>query len=143
MSIFSLSEIARARKSFLYHGALDLGKPKARRPLKDLSGADIIRGRVRTSRLFYGLEVTMPTAAESGKPATDHTGNAPIIVDIGTQRRKRIKQLRQGRGRLMDEVNALLHDLKNDGSLSSSVQPIVIVVRERPRMRSLLWPLNS
>lgn len=86
----------------------------------------------------------MPTAAESGKSSSEHASiNAPIIVDIGAQRRKRIKQLRQGRGKLMDEVNSLLHDLRTDGSISAMAQPVVIVVRERQRSRSMLWPLTS
>jgi hypothetical protein len=42
----------------------------------------------------------------------------------------------------MDEVNSLLDQLRTDGALGASAQPVVVVVRER-RPRSLLWPLNG
>lgn len=86
----------------------------------------------------------MPTATvETTKPASasEPHGETPIVVDIGTQRPKRIKQLRQGRGKLMDEINLLLNELRADGAISSSAQPVIVVVRERTPARSLLWPL--
>ena len=68
-------------------------------------------------------------------------GQAPIIVDIGKKRRKQIKRLREGRGKLMDEVTGLLEELRTAGSISSSAQPVVVVVRQKRKGRSLMWPL--
>lgn len=83
----------------------------------------------------------MPAASDVLKTAESATSHAPIVVDIGKKRRKQIKQLREGRGKLMDEVNSLLQELKTAGSISTSAQPVVIVVREKRKARSLVWPL--
>jgi hypothetical protein len=67
----------------------------------------------------------------------------PIIVDLGKKRRKQVKKLRRGTGKLMDEVNGTLQELKNAGTITSNSQPVVVVVRERRRgsKNPLLWPL--
>jgi hypothetical protein len=79
----------------------------------------------------------MPTSVDS--PKTSDT-SAPIVVDMGKKRGKQIKQLREGRGKLMDEVNGLLDELKAAGSMSPTAQPVIIVVRQKKKM-SLKWPL--
>lgn len=65
-------------------------------------------------------------------PTTD-TATDPIVVDIGRQRRKRVKQLRQGGGKLMDDVQAAIGELRRTGSISGTVQPVIVIVREKPR----------
>lgn len=83
----------------------------------------------------------MPAIADASQVAETVSDGAPIIVDIGKKRKKQIKQLREGRGKLMDEVEGLLEELRASGSISASAQPVVIVVREKPKARSLPWPL--
>jgi hypothetical protein len=41
----------------------------------------------------------------------------------------------------MEQVNTLIDELRTDGSISEGAQPVVVVVRQRRRPRSLLWPL--
>ena len=65
---------------------------------------------------------------------------APIILDLGKQRRKRIKQLTRGKGKLMDEVSRSIEELKNAGKISKSVQPLIVVVRQRPQSRFWMLP---
>ena len=56
---------------------------------------------------------------------------APIIVDLGKQRRKHVKRLRKGKpGRLLDDVQECLEELKASGTVAESVQPVVIIVKE-------------
>ena len=81
----------------------------------------------------------MSATAEATKVANP-SAHAPIVVDMGKKRKKEIKQLSEGRGELMAEVNALLEELRSAGSISASAQPVVIVVRQK-RKPSLLWPL--
>lgn len=71
-----------------------------------------------------------PDATATG--STD-TAADPIVVDIGKQRRKRVKQLRRGGGKLMDEVHAAIGELRRAGSISATAQPVIVIVRERPR----------
>ena len=77
----------------------------------------------------------MPPNATPNEPAgsTASTGAEPIVFDIGKQRRKRIKQLRRGEGKLMNEVQAAIGELRRTGSISGNAQPIIIIVREKPR----------
>jgi hypothetical protein len=67
-------------------------------------------------------------------PATTPVNSAPpVVLDLGKQRRKRVKQLRRGEGRLMDEVNASIEELRTAGAIAADAQAVVIVVREKRR----------
>jgi Family of unknown function (DUF6200) len=62
----------------------------------------------------------------------------PVVIDLGKYSRKNVKKLRTGRpGKLMDKVHDALVVLREEGVIpsSGSAQPVVIVVRERPRTR--------
>jgi hypothetical protein len=83
----------------------------------------------------------MPARADDSKVVETVPTGAPIIVDIGKKRKKQIKLLREGRGKLMDEVNGVLDELRTAGSISGSVLPVVVVVQEKRKARSLMWPL--
>jgi len=78
------------------------------------------------------------TAEGSGKPAA----HAPIILDLGKKKRSQIKQLCRGEGGLLDEVNGCIEELKTSGTISHSAQPVVLVVKEKRKSRSLLFPLS-
>ena len=66
-------------------------------------------------------------------------GRPPVIVDLGKQRRKRIKQLRRGEGKLLAEVTGAVEELRASGTIAADAQAIVFVVRERRRgLKSLL-----
>jgi hypothetical protein len=57
----------------------------------------------------------------------------PIVLDLGKQRRRRIKELRRGEGKLMDEVNASIEELRTAGALKPDAQTVVVVVRQKRR----------
>jgi len=61
---------------------------------------------------------------------------APIIISLGKQRRKRIKQLKRSRGVLMDEVMQTLSQV--NGQLGAEAAgkvlvPVVLIYREKPK----------
>lgn len=61
---------------------------------------------------------------------------APIIINLGKQRRKRIKQLKRSRGVLMDEVMQTLSQV--NGQLGAEAAgkvlvPVVLIYREKPK----------
>ena len=80
----------------------------------------------------------MPVADDASKTQAQ----APIVVDLGKKRRKAVKKLRGGTGKLMDQVNETLQELRNAGTIAATAQPVIIVVRERRSspVKSLLWP---
>jgi len=83
------------------------------------------------------------TLGERSTGATnDGTTDAPIVVDFGKHKRKLVKQLRQGKGKLADQVNQTVEELRAAGTISASSQPVIIVVREKRRRNNLLPILN-
>lgn len=75
-------------------------------------------------------------------PTTDTPErSAPVVLDLGKQRRKQIKQLRRGEGRLLDDINGAIEELRTVGTLGASTQPVVIIVREKRRKTKSMFPL--
>jgi len=68
-------------------------------------------------------------------------GPDPLIIDLGKQRRKDVKRLREGSGPLVEEVASCLRELRESGQITRDAQPVVIVVPERKKKKTL-WPLR-
>jgi hypothetical protein len=64
-------------------------------------------------------------------------GTRPVVVDLGSKKRKQIKKLRKGTGPLMDDVQELIEKLRAAGHLAAGATPVVMVVKQKPRRRSL------
>jgi hypothetical protein len=56
---------------------------------------------------------------------------SPIVLDLGTKKRKAVKRLRKGEGKLLDDVMDTIEELRTSGTLSQSAQPVIVVVREK------------
>lgn len=67
--------------------------------------------------------------------------SAPVVLDLGKQRRKQIKQLRRGEGRLLDDINGAIEELRTVGTIGAVSQPVVIIVREKRRKTKSAFPL--
>ena len=78
-------------------------------------------------------------AAVESAPA--NSTNAPVIIDLGKRRRKQVKKLRRGEGKLLDDVNGAVAELRTAGTLSADVQPVVVIVREKRGKMKSLFPL--
>jgi uncharacterized protein DUF6200 len=70
------------------------------------------------------------------KPSASPAEPAPIVIDLGKQRRKAVKQLRRGGGALMEEIGAALDKLRASGTVAAGAQPVIVVVQQKKR-RSL------
>jgi hypothetical protein len=66
--------------------------------------------------------------------------NGPVVVDLGKQRRKLIKLLRRGEGPLMDDVRGCVEELRSAGTVSTSAQPVIIIVQPKRRKRLTMFP---
>ena len=69
--------------------------------------------------------VAPPAAADS----------MPVLVDLGKKKKKAIKRLRRGEGALMTDIAHEIEQLKAAGTVGASVQPIIVVVKEKPARR--------
>jgi hypothetical protein len=78
----------------------------------------------------------MPVTNDPTK--SDPKARDMIIVDLGTKRTKQIKQLRKGKGKLLDKVHQVIEELKASNSISGTVQPIVVVVKERAGISNIM-----
>jgi hypothetical protein len=74
--------------------------------------------------------------------ALETAHDAPVILDLGQRSKKQVKRLRHGEGKLMDRISIVMEELKKNGTISQSAQPIVLVVREK-REKGLAALLKS
>ena len=58
---------------------------------------------------------------------------SPLLVDLGKQKRKQVKQLRKGKGSLFAEVEQALAQLQAAGEISGEATPVIVLVREKPK----------
>jgi hypothetical protein len=72
-------------------------------------------------------------AVETMSAKGSSAGATPIIIDLGKKSRKKIKRLRRGEGTLMDDVGQAIQELRSTGKISSSAQPVVVIVRQKSR----------
>jgi hypothetical protein len=82
----------------------------------------------------------MASATEETLPSSGVA--APLVVDLGKKRRKAVKQLLNGEGKLLSVVNDAISELKAAGTISDGAQPVIVVVRPRRRKRNWLFPLS-
>jgi len=69
----------------------------------------------------------------------EDTVHFPIVIEMGKTRRSRIKQLKRGKGKLMDEVAQVMEDvLANLGKDAASTRlvPVVIVYTKKKSKRN-------
>lgn len=86
------------------------------------------------------MEPMQPTSeTASGKPTTPRF----VVLNMGRQKRKKIKQLKRAEGVLTDAVNESLAELQADGTLSHQPDVVVVVVVKQKRKRNRLPFLGS
>ena len=70
-------------------------------------------------------------------PARSHAANgsgpAPIVIDLGKKKRKQVKQLKKGEGKLVQTIDEVLAGLRAKGQVDANAQPIIVVVEKRER----------
>ena len=69
------------------------------------------------------------------------SGNNIIVVDLGKKKRKSVKRLRKGEGKLMDKVQEVVATMREDGS-SAPGDTIVVVVERKMDFRSMRSPFK-
>jgi len=75
----------------------------------------------------------MVDAAKADAQASKVAPEPPIILDLGKKRRKQIKLLKKGTGKLMNEVQDCMQELKQAGRIAEHARPVIVLVRERRR----------
>jgi hypothetical protein len=75
----------------------------------------------------------------------DASAITPIVIDLGKKKRKQIRALKRGSGKLMDEVAEVLNQVR--GNLGTDVDmknlvPVVMVYRQKDKKRGGLLPFS-
>jgi hypothetical protein len=63
-----------------------------------------------------------------------------IVIDLGRKPSKDVRDLRKGRGRLLDDVEDSIDELREAGALSATAQPIIVIVERRISARAGMLP---
>ena len=79
------------------------------------------------------------TEAVKGKSAAADK-LSPIVLDLGKHKRKSVKRLRNGEGKLLTEAMDSIEELQRVGTIPQSAQPVILIVREKARP-SKLFPM--
>jgi len=73
------------------------------------------------------------------QPMTETSKGGPVVLDLGKQSKKKVRALRTGKpGKLLDEVLETLETLRAQKSIPANALPIIVVVREKSKRRTLL-----
>ncbi|MUG91824.1 hypothetical protein F7734_04795 [Scytonema sp. UIC 10036] len=75
------------------------------------------------------------TKSESSKSKEANT----IILEFGRQKKNRIRDLREGRGRLFKKVARTISELQKAGEVGDSVQPVIVIVKQKRSSSKGLW----
>jgi hypothetical protein len=67
---------------------------------------------------------------------------APMLIDLGKKNAKDVKKLRKGKGKLVEQVQAAIAELKSAGTISMAAQPVIVVVAEKTDAKSVLSMLK-
>ena len=70
--------------------------------------------------------------------ATSAAAGTPVVIDLGKHRKKRVKELRQGKpGKLLQEVSNAIEALRAQKAIAHDAQTVIVVVREKSKGRLL------
>jgi hypothetical protein len=77
-------------------------------------------------------------------PADAQAGpdSAPILIDLGKKKADDVRKLRKGKGKLIRQVEEAIQGLQSAGTISSTAQPVIVVVTERCQGKGLLSMLE-
>lgn len=67
---------------------------------------------------------------------------APIILDLGKKKRRPLRDMKRGRGRLMDEVEESVAEVRNglgDEAQGKLIVPVVLIYKRKTKKRRGLW----
>jgi hypothetical protein len=75
----------------------------------------------------------------SEKNPAAEAGHAPVVVEFGKASKKQIKRLMDGDGELFERVAHTLEELRGSGAISAQAQPVIIVVKQKPKRKNAGW----
>lgn len=87
------------------------------------------------------MPTNMETKVAHGDAQAD-PDSAPILIDLGKKKADDVRKLRKGKGKLLRQVEDAIQQLQSAGTISSTAQPVIVVVTERLQSKGLLSMLQ-
>jgi hypothetical protein len=84
-------------------------------------------------------EINPPMAETSVVHSASRTITAPVVIDLGKTKQKKIKDLKRGGGRLMDEIFETTQRVRatlGEGAEGKEFIPIVLIYKKKSRRRN-------
>jgi hypothetical protein len=79
------------------------------------------------------MMATAPSSSTEQREQKEAGKSQTVVVDFDEpQSSVLVRRLRKGKGKLMTRVERIVNDLVASGTVKSTAQPVVIVVREIP-----------
>ena len=60
-------------------------------------------------------------------------GKAMVVVDIGKRKRKQVRDLKKGSGKLVGRIEEAIAQMKTDGTLDPASPTVVVIVEKKRR----------
>jgi len=63
---------------------------------------------------------------------------SPIVLNVGKKKKRQVKDLKRGRGRLMDEVEQTLEDVRaglGPQAQDTEFVPVILIFRQKPKRK--------
>jgi hypothetical protein len=78
------------------------------------------------------------SSKEPARPETRKSSGSLVVVELARRRSpEQVRRLRKGRGKLVTDIDEVVNELVESGTIKADTPPVVIVVRESSA--SLLW----
>jgi hypothetical protein len=78
------------------------------------------------------------SSKEHARPETKKSSGSLVVVELAKRRSaEQVRRLRKGHGKLVSDIDEVVNELVEAGTIKADTPPVVIVVRESSA--SLLW----
>jgi len=78
------------------------------------------------------------SSKEHAKPETKKSSGSLVVVELAKRRSaEQVRRLRKGHGKLVSDIDEVVNELVEAGTIKADTPPVVIVVRQSGA--SLLW----
>jgi len=78
------------------------------------------------------------SSKEPAKPEHKKSSGSLVVVELAKRRSpEQVRRLRKGRGKLVSDIDEVVNELVEAGTIKADTPPVVIVVRESSA--SVLW----
>src|SRR6516162_3918792 len=78
------------------------------------------------------------SSKEPAKPEHKKSSGSLVVVELARRRSPElVRRLRKGRGKLVSDIDEVVNELVESGTIKADTPPVVIIVRESSE--SLLW----